>query len=116
MSEIKRPINVHQKYHAHLYFDSETLAFATDLGKQVAEKFFLKVGRVHQKAVGPHARWSCQILFGQDDFETLIPWLDNNRGNLSILVHADTGDDLKDHTDYAYWLGDESDLNLSMFM
>lgn len=115
MSEIKRPINVHQKYHAHLYFDHDTLDFATQLGQQVAEKFSLKVGTVHQKSVGPHVRWSCQILFAQNDFETLIPWLDSHREGLSILVHGNTGDDLKDHTEYAYWLGDESELNLAMF-
>jgi aromatic ring-cleaving dioxygenase len=115
MLEIKRPINIHQNYHAHIYFDNETLSFATNLCQQVSEHFSLKVGRIHQKAVGPHTRWSCQILFDQQDFESLIPWLDCHKGDLSILVHADTGDDLKDHTEHAYWLGDKSDLNLSIF-
>jgi len=29
-------------------------------------------------------------------------------------VHALTGDDLADHTTYAYWLGDAVELDLSM--
>jgi DOPA 4,5-dioxygenase len=75
----------------------------------------LKIGRVHQKLVGPHPRWSCQIAFTSKDFEPLIKWLDDNRAGLTVFVHALTGDDLKDHTDYAYWLGDSVDLDLSLF-
>ena len=48
-------------------------------------------------------------------FEPFIKWLDDNRKGLTVLVHAVTDDDLKDHTDYAYWLGNEEKLNLSIF-
>lgn len=113
MNTPKRPINIHKGYHAHVYFDKETLSFATQLCEDAGRLFDLKVGRIHQKPVGPHTRWSCQILFNHKNFDDLIPWLDENRQNLSILVHALTGDAIKDHTDYAYWLGDSVDLNLS---
>ncbi|CAM3472801.1 DOPA 4,5-dioxygenase family protein [Parendozoicomonas haliclonae] len=108
----KPPVNIHKVYHAHVYFDQSTLAFATELCEQAGQKFGLKVGRVHQKNVGPHTRWSCQILFTFKDFEPFIPWLDANRDGLSVLVHGVTGDDLKDHTDYAYWLGEAVEVNL----
>ncbi|MFT5542972.1 MAG: aromatic ring-cleaving dioxygenase, partial [Arenicella sp.] len=42
-------------------------------------------GRVHQKPVGPHPKWSCQITFSSNDFEQFIPWLEDNRGDLSVL-------------------------------
>jgi aromatic ring-cleaving dioxygenase len=115
MSNKKRPVNIHQHYHAHLYFDAETLEFATNLGQQIANNFALTVGRVHQKLVGPHTKWSCQILFSTQHFEQLIPWLEIHRNGLSILVHADTGDNLADHTKYAYWLGNPADIDLSIF-
>ena len=115
MSEIQRPINIHKAYHAHVYFDAETLSFATSFCLQAGELFGVKIGRIHEKLVGPHSKWSCQILFGKKEFEKLIPWLDENRQGLSILVHAQTGHDLQDHTDHAYWLGDALDLNLSVF-
>ena len=107
------PQNRHQQYHAHLYFDAQTLEFATRLSQSVAEQYSLTVGRVHQKLVGPHTQWSCQILFTQQDFDVLIPWLDEHRQGLSVLVHADTGDDLLDHTEYVYWLGEPIEINLS---
>ena len=108
----KPPVNIHKVYHAHVYFDQATLAFATELCEQAGMQFGLKVGRVHQQNVGPHTRWSCQILFTSRDFDAFIPWLDANRGDLSVLVHGVTGDDIQDHTDYAYWLGEAVEINL----
>lgn len=115
MVEVQRPINIHQHYHAHIYFDRETVLFATQLCEEIGEKFGLKIGRVHQKLVGPHTRWSCQIVFSQADFDYLIPWLDKQRNGLTVLVHGQTGDNLRDHTEYAYWLGESVLLDLSIF-
>lgn len=112
MNDPKRPINIHKGYHAHVYFDQETLDFASRLCAEAGEKFGLKVGRVHQRLVGPHTRWSCQITFSHKSFDAFVPWLDEHRKGLSVLVHALTGDDLEDHTKYAYWLGDSVEINL----
>lgn len=115
MESPKRPINAHSNYHVHVYFDADSLDFATKLCHQAGDKFGLQIGRVHQRNVGPHTRWSCQLLFTKDDFDAVIPWLDSERDGLSVLVHGVTGDDLKDHTDHAYWLGDAIELDLSRF-
>lgn len=115
MNRERRPVNRHKAYHAHVYFDAETVSFASDLCREAGEKFGLKVGRVHQKRVGPHTEWSCQISFSHKDFDEFIPWLDKHREQLSVLVHAVTGNDLEDHTRYAYWLGDSVDVNIGVF-
>jgi len=115
MSEIKRPVNVHKAYHAHVYFNQATLDMASQLCQRAGERFPVKVGRIHQKPIGPHTEWSCQIAFGSKVFDDLVPWLDKNRSGLSILVHAMTGDDLQDHTEYAYWLGDPVAINTAVF-
>jgi len=59
--------------------------------------------------------WSCQIAFGKKHFDSLIPWLDENREGLTVLIHGLTGNDLKDHTDFAYWLGPARSLKLEAF-
>lgn len=115
MSITKFPINNYDYYHAHVYFEQETLHFASDLCKTAGNLFNLNVGRVHQRAVGPHPKWSCQISFSSNNFDELIPWLESHRNNLTILIHAVTGNNLQDHTEYAYWLGNEVKLNLSIF-
>ena len=110
-----RPQNKYPSYHAHVYFDQATLAAARELCTSAGEQFGAAVGRVHQKPVGPHPRWSCQLAFDAAQFDELIPWLDSNRNGLTILVHGRTGDDLADHTEHASWLGEPVELDLSIF-
>lgn len=111
----KRPTNSYDHYHAHVYFDEHSVTRASSLCQEAGELFCVKVGRVHQKLVGPHPRWSCQLAFDKVQFDGVIPWLDNNRGELTVLVHALTGNDLEDHTKHASWLGDPVPLKLSIF-
>lgn len=111
----KRPTNVYERYHAHVYFDDRSLEQATLICQKARELFDVQMGQVHQKQVGPHPRWSCQLSFDRSQFDTLIPWLEENRNGLTILVHGLTGNDLADHTDHAAWLGEEVPLNLAFF-
>ena len=111
----KRPENNYEHYHAHVYFDESSVEKATEICKEANERFGVQMGRVHQKLVGPHPRWSCQLSFDTTQFDSLIPWLDKNRENLTVLVHALTGNDLADHTEHASWLGDPVSLKLSIF-
>lgn len=102
-------------YHAHIYFDKNTLEQAEILCHSAAEHFPVRMGRIHQKPVGPHPFWSCQLSFEAELFAELIPWLNAHRNGLRILVHPVTDDHLKDHRDYAMWLGDSAQLDLSIF-
>lgn len=102
-------------WHAHVYFDESTIDKAREICEQVSEKFALEMGRVHEKNVGPHPRWSCQLLIERAKFGRAIPWLVKNRDGLTVFVHPLTGDDLKDHTDHALWMGEMLPLNLDIF-
>ena len=115
MKEIQRPANLFKAYHAHVYFELDTVEQANKLCQQAGQLFGLKIGRVHQKPIGPHPKWSCQISFTNTDFEQFIPWISENRNGLTIFVHALTGNDLKDHTQFASWLGESVELDLSIF-
>ncbi len=109
------PVNAHDFYHAHLYFDARTADKARALHETIGRELGLKVGRFHQALVGPHPRWSFEIDFSHQDFDLIVPWLDKHRQGLTVLVHGVTGDDLKDHTQHAYWLGEPVVLDLSAF-
>lgn len=104
-----------ESYHAHIYFDEGTLEKARSICEQVSEKFDLDMGRVHEKNVGPHPRWSCQLFIERAKFGRTIPWLMKNRDGLTVFIHPNTGDDLKDHTDHALWMGEMLPLNLEIF-
>jgi aromatic ring-cleaving dioxygenase len=111
----QRPQNIHPAYHAHIYFGPETVGDAQALRDEAGRLFNVQLGRVHEKLVGPHPQWSCQLAFDAAEFDKIIPWLDAHRGKLDVFVHGVSGDDLADHTKYAYWLGNEWPLNLEMF-
>ncbi|HXE21875.1 MAG TPA: DOPA 4,5-dioxygenase family protein [Rhodoferax sp.] len=114
-TDVPRPRNIYARYHAHVYFGPDTVAQARALCEQAGALFGLRVGRVHEKLVGPHPHWSCQIAFDSAQFDPVIDWLEHNRNGLDVLVHGLTGDDLADHTLHAAWLGRPSKLNLAMF-
>ncbi|TLF51720.1 4,5-dioxygenase [Halomonas urmiana] len=103
-------------YHAHLYYeDTAGLAEARQLARAAAERFAIEVGRFHERPVGPHPLWSCQLSFAPVLFGEIIPWLALHRGELDVFVHVGTGDDLFDHTQGVIWLGRSHVLNLDIF-
>ena len=112
---LQYPQNNHDNYHAHIYFEQETYRQASQFCQLIDSVFEFTVGTIHKKPIGPHTQWSCQVTFTNKDFDVFVPWLDTHRNGLSILVHALTGEHLKDHTEYAYWLGSPVLLKLSVF-
>lgn len=99
-------------WHAHVYFDAPSRDAAWALRERIEKAFDIDMGRFHEKAVGPHPRFSYQVRFRNDQFATLIPWLTLHRGALTIFVHPNTGQDLEDHRDRALWLGQQVPLLL----
>jgi aromatic ring-cleaving dioxygenase len=102
-------------YHAHVYFDESSVEPARVLCKEAGERFKVIVGRMHHRPIGPHPCWSCQLAFSRNEHTDLLTWLALNRNGLTILIHPLSGNDLKDHTDYASWMGEPQPLNLNVF-
>ena len=102
-----------REYHAHVYYDAATRPQAEALCQAAGSAFGVKVGRMHDKPVGPHPRGSCQLTVPADQFAAVIPWLVENRKGLTVFAHAQTGNALKDHTDHVIWLGPSEPLDLS---
>lgn len=100
-------------YHAHVYFDDKTIEQASKLCENAAKLFDIDMGRIHQKPVGPHPMWSCQLAFLPEVFEKIMPWLALHRNGLIVFTHPETGDVIKDHTDHAIWMGTGLELDLS---
>jgi aromatic ring-cleaving dioxygenase len=100
-------------YHAHVYFDADSVAAARTLCEAARDRFGVVMGRVHEKCVGPHPRWSCQLAATPAQFAELLPWLALNRNGLIVFAHPETGHPLEDHRDHAIWLGTGLDLDLA---
>ncbi len=114
MSKHDHQIDDIDSYHAHVYYDAGTKPAAESLGNAIDKRFggVVKIGRWHDKPIGPHPVGSYQVVFSTALFPEIVPWLALNRGEVTVLVHPNTGADLPDHRDYALWLGQTHELNL----
>ena len=111
-TEIKAPEI--RDWHAHVYFDASSRDPAWALRERIEKTFDIQMGRFHEKPVGPHPRFSYQVHFRNDQLAPLISWLTLNRGDLTVLVHPNTGQELEDHRVRAIWLGPSETLDLSI--
>jgi DOPA 4,5-dioxygenase len=102
-------------FHAHIYFDPGEIEKARALGDAARDRFGVPVGHYHLGPVGPHPRGSVQLTVAPDEFGEFAQWLVLNRGGLTVFAHANTGDDLADHTDHVIWFGASERLDLSIF-
>ena len=99
-------------FHAHIYFDTTSRDAAARVREGLGTKFEVRLGRWHDKPVGPHPKSMYQVAFLPDQFSKVVPWLMLNREGLDILIHPETGDDVSDHTDHALWLGEKLELDI----
>ncbi len=102
-------------FHAHIYFDPEEVDAARALGNSAHERFAVPVGHYHLAPVGPHPRGSVQLTVPAQQFGEFAQWLALNRSELTVFAHANTGDDLADHTRHVIWFGPSEDLAVEMF-
>lgn len=104
-----------RNFHAHIYFDSDQVEAARALGDAAQRRFGVPVGHYHLRPIGPHPRGSVQLTVPADKFGEVAQWLALNRGDLTIFAHANTEDDLADHTRHVIWFGESEKLDLSIF-
>jgi DOPA 4,5-dioxygenase len=102
-------------FHAHIYYDPEEVDRAKQLAAAVQARFPVAVGHFHLRPVGPHPRGSVQLTVPRDSFGDVAQFLALNRGGLTIFAHAETGEDLADHTQHVIWFGPSETLDLSIF-
>ena len=77
-------------WHAHVYFDAASRDAAWEFSNVVTAQFGNRIamGRFHERAVGPHPRWSYQIAFAPTEFSDVVGWLALNHGALDVFVIA----------------------------
>jgi aromatic ring-cleaving dioxygenase len=102
-------------FHAHIYYDPEDVELAKQLAAAAQARFPIAVGHFHLRPVGPHPRGSVQLTVPRDIFGGVAQFLALNRGGLTVFAHAETGDDLADHSRHVIWFGPSEPLDLSIF-
>ncbi|WPK22897.1 hypothetical protein PUMCH_000118 [Australozyma saopauloensis] len=119
-----------RSYDFHTYFngsDKKETEFCLKFRDLVAAEFAeeLASGKIHieepwNRPIGPHPinMWELDTAGVYDPalVGRLIGFYQLNHGKLSVLIHPRTSDgDLKDHTEYALWLGHKQRLMTDIF-
>ena len=104
-----------QDFHAHIYYDPEEVERAKQLAAAIQARFPVAVGHFHLRPVGPHPRGSVQLTVPTQLFGDIAQFLALHRDGLTIFAHAETGNDLADHTQHVIWFGESEELDLSIF-
>ncbi len=105
-----------QDWHIHVYYDEGSKSTAEAVRTEVETGLpGLTIGRMYDKPVGPHPQGSFQVLVPNDRLAEVTAWVALNRQGLTVLLHPNTADDLKDHRDYPIWYGSAPKLNYEMF-
>lgn len=102
-------------YHAHVYFAPDQYDAAVRFRQMLGRNFKVDIGNVHHEPVGPHTMPMYQVVFIKTQFTAIVTWMMFNRHGLTILIHPESGDDLKDHTEYSLWLGQSKAIDTSVF-
>jgi len=103
---VPQPLAAIASWHAHVYFaDAGERERALAVRDEIAERFAVALGRVHDRPVGPHPCPMYQVAFDGASFGRIVPWLALNRRGLTVLVHPNTRAERADHLEHALWMG-----------
>lgn len=98
------------QYHAHVYWQNEAERMISLGLRPALTSLGVSLGRIMDQPIGPHPRPSYQVNYSTDQQAEVEELLAGS--GLDVLLHEDTGDDMRDHTQGARWLGNQLTLDL----
>lgn len=101
------------EFHAHVYFSAKTRESAKALREQLLGNPDLKIYTLSDGPRGPHLVTMFGIDIPKVHLPEVVGFLMLNHGELSVLVHPVTANEVEDHTIHALWLGPPQPLDLS---
>jgi len=95
-------------FHAHVYFALKHIEDAKALHNKITQqrKDVSAIFPLVHHLVGPHKMPMFELHFANND-RGLIEWLEENRGDMPVLIHPVSEEAVLDHTERATWLGRE---------
>lgn len=102
-------------FHIHIYFEENQIDQALSLIEEGSCARLFDVIKMQEKPVGPHPTGMVELHFKEPCYSQALDWVNYHRGILTAMIHQDTGDDYKDHTDHIQWIGPKLVLDFEFF-
>lgn len=108
-------------FHAHIYYDNTHRDAAVDLHARLQAVCApageaIEIYPLVDRLVGPHLWPMFEIAFAGEVYQPLVAFLAANRGELPVLIHPLTPDEIANHGALARWLGEALPLNWQRLM
>lgn len=104
-------------YHVHVYYDDSNLELIKEIRKHLWDLFsdnsFIQIGKMYDHPIGPHPQAQFVVAIHHTFLQFVFNFFMKNRQGLSVLIHPETGNEIKDHTDHLVWMGTPLTLDLS---
>lgn len=97
-------------YHAHVYWQNEDQRMKALRARLPLAEMGCYIGTMWDQPIGPHPLPSYQANYNKTNAHDVESFLAST--GLIVLLHEDTGDDIRDHTEGARWLNQELKLDL----
>ncbi|OYY49346.1 MAG: DOPA 4,5-dioxygenase [Methylophilaceae bacterium 17-44-8] len=105
MQMTNNPLNT--LYHAHIYFNNEQSALATQVREQIIHDIpqLTYRGQLIPMSIGPHPKPMFELHIPGDCINFAMASIDTLREGLSVLIHPVNDNEYLAHTQHAKWLG-----------
>jgi len=97
-------------FHAHVYWDTEEKKQSAIELREKLLTMGCSLGQIINHPIGPHPLPMYQVNYSSSNALEVETYLAEKQ--LTVLLHEDTGDHIKDHTKGARWIGRELKLNI----
>lgn len=101
-----------KEYHGHIYWATTEQRETAMWLRPLLNSIDCRLGNVHDRPIGPHPLPMYQIEYSGTNQAVIENFLRQNCRNLTVLLHEVSGDDIRDHTDGARWIGKPLELDL----
>lgn len=102
-----------REFHAHVYFTPATRPHAAALRERLLENAALTLYTLSDGPRGPHVNPMFGVDIPKGQLSDVLGFLMLNHGDLAVLIHPVTANEVEDHTIHALWLGPPQPLDLS---
>jgi aromatic ring-cleaving dioxygenase len=104
-----------KRFHVHWYSNGEDPIEFHTIERILSKSGLFHSVKVRKHPIGPHPLPMVEAQFLGKNLEEVLSFLARVRRGHSILVHEDTGNDERDHTQGAHWFGPKLALDFAFF-
>ena len=113
--QVDAALDFQKKFNNHFTEDGKMPICDFKTGDPQPDRKTLCLWETSYEAVGPWLTGQYAWHVPKDLYEVTTAWSKQNRDDLDVMIHPNTGCEVEDHTEYATWAGKPWQIDPSIF-